>query len=189
LRPLQALDEHQTHLQHGIKQNPSFSSSIEHMNGCLKFVLGSFVVGLVLLAALGVGGYLLYQKYAPAIQSGVSALANAQKEIEKIVPGGDLSINSSIVNGKNTVKIMVKVPFDPSQGAQAQQTADQISEIIRRNAPTGIPLENLELHLVHEKKTGNSTSRSERVFKLNLTKPLKPTVKQSFLETRGLTFA
>jgi hypothetical protein len=166
-----------------------FSSSIKAMNGCLKFVLGSFVVGFLLLAALGVGGFLLYQKYAPAIQVGVSALANAQKEINKLVPGGDLSIDSSSINGKNTVKITVKVPFDPSQGAQAQQVADQISEIIRRNAPQGIPLENLELHLIHEKNTGNSTSRSERVFKLNLTKPLKPTVKQSFLETRGLSFA
>jgi hypothetical protein len=158
------------------------------MNGCLKFVLGSFVVGLVLMAALGVGGYFLYQKYAPQIQNGISALANVQQEVDKIVPGGGFSINSSTINGKNTVKITVKVPFDPSQGTQAQQVADQISEIIRRNAPPGIPLENLELHLVHEKKTGNSTSRSERVFKLNLTKPLKPTVKQSFLETRVFSF-
>jgi hypothetical protein len=159
------------------------------MNGCLKFVLGSFVVGFLLLAALGIGGYLLYNRYAPAIQSGISALGNVQKEVEKIVPGGGFSINSSSVNGKNTVKITVKIPFDPSQGAQAQQVADQISEIIRRNAPPGIPLENLELHLVHEKKTGNSTSRSEKIFKLNLTKPLKPIVKQSCLETRGYGFA
>jgi hypothetical protein len=159
------------------------------MNGCLKFVLGSFVVGFVLLAALGVGGFLLYQKYAPAIQSGVSALANVQKEIEKIVPGGGFSVNSSSVNGKNTVKITVKVPFDPSQGAQAQKVADQISEVIRRNAPPGIPLENVELRLVHEKKMGNSTNRTEKIFKLNLTKPVKPTVKQSYLETRGLSLA
>ena len=158
------------------------------MDGCLKFVVGSFMVGLVLVAALAIGGYLLYQKYAPAIQSGVAAFSNAQKEIEKIVPGGGFSINSSSVNGKNTVKITVKVPFDPSQGNQAQQVADQISEVIRRNAPPGIPFENLELHLVHEKKTGNSTSRSERVFKLNLLKPLKPTVKQSFLEPRVFDF-
>ena len=114
------------------------------MDGCLKFVVGSFMVGLVLVAALAIGGYLLYQKYAPAIQSGVAAFSNAQKEIEKIVPGGGFSINSSSVNGKNTVKITVKVPFDPSQGNQAQQVADQISEVIRRNAPPGIPLENLE---------------------------------------------
>jgi hypothetical protein len=157
------------------------------MNGCLKFVLGSFVVGFLLLAALGVGGYLLYQRYAPAIQSGVSALANVQKEINKIVPGGGFNINSNTINGKNTVKITVKVPFDPSKGAQAQQIADQISEVIRRNAPPGIPLENVELHLIHEKKTGSSTSRTEKIFKLNLTKPIKPTVKQSRLEARGLT--
>ncbi len=159
------------------------------MNGCLKFILGSFAVGFVLLAALGIGGFLLYQKYAPAIQSGVSALANAQKEIEKIVPGGGFNINSSSVNGKNTVKITVKIPFDPSQGTQAQKVADQISEVIRRNAPPGIPLENVELRLVHEKKTGGSTSRSEKIFKLNLTKPIKPTVKQSYLKARGLTLA
>jgi hypothetical protein len=165
------------------------SSSIKAMNGCLKFVLGSFVVGFVLLAALGVGGFLLYQKYAPAIQSGISAFSNVQKEVNKIVPGGGFSINSSTVNGKNTVKITVKVPFDPSQGTQAQQIANQISDVIRRNAPAGIPLENIELHLVHEKKTGSSTSRSEKIFKLNLTKPIKPTVKQSRLETRGLRFA
>jgi hypothetical protein len=159
------------------------------MNGCLKFVLGSFAVGFLLLAALGVGGFLLYQKYAPAIQNGISALGNVQKEVERIVPGGGFNINSSTVNGKNTVKITVKVPFDPSQGAQAQKVADQISEVIRRNAPPGVPLENIELRLVHEKKTGNSTTRSEKIFKLNLTKPLKPTVKQSFLEARGLSFA
>ena len=159
------------------------------MNGCLKFVLGSFAVGFLLLVALGVGGFLLYQKYAPAIQSGISALGNAQKEIEKIVPGGGFNINSSSVNGVNTVKVTVKVPFDPSQGTQAQKVADQISEVIRRNAPAEIKLENVELHLVHEKKTGSSTSRSEKIFKLNLTKPLKPTVKQSYLKTRGLSFA
>jgi hypothetical protein len=159
------------------------------MTGCLKFILGSFVVGFLLLAALGVGGYLLYQRYAPAIQTGVAAFTNVQKEINKIVPNGGFSVNSSSVNGKNTVKITVKVPFDPSQGAQAQKVADQISEVIRRNAPPGIPLENVELHLVHEKKTGNSTSRSEKVFRLNLTKPIKPTVKQSYLKTRGLSFA
>lgn len=159
------------------------------MNGCLKFVLGSFAALFLLLAALGVGGFLLYQKYAPAIQSGISALGNAQKEIEKIVPGGGFNINSSSVNGVNTVKVTVKVPFDPSQGAQAQKVADQISEVIRRNAPPGIPLENVELHLIHEKKTGSSVSRSEKVFKLNLTKPIKPTVKQSHLKTRGLSFA
>lgn len=159
------------------------------MNGCLKFVLGSFAVGFLLLAALGIGGFLLYQKYAPAIQSGVSAITNAQKEIEKIVPGGGFNINSSSVNGVNTVKITVKVPFDPSQGAQAQQIANQISEVIRRNAPAGMKLENVELHLVHEKKTGSSTSRSEKIFKLNLTKPIKPTVKQSRLESRGLRLA
>ena len=159
------------------------------MNGCLKFVLGSFAVGFLLLVALGVGGFLLYQKYAPAIQSGVAAFANVQKEIDKIVPNGGFSVNSSSVNGVNTVKITVKVPFDPSQGAQAQQIANQISEVIRRNAPPGIPLENVELHLVHEKKTGGSTSRTEKVFKLNLTKPIKPTVKQSQLKTRGLSFA
>ncbi len=159
------------------------------MNGCLKFVLGSFAVGFLLLVALGVGGFLLYQRYAPAIQSGISALGNAQKEIEKIVPGGGLSINSSRVNGVNTVKITVKVPFDPSQGAQAQNVANQISDVIRRNAPAGIPLENVELHLVHEKNTGNSVSRTEKIFKLNLTKPIKPTVKQSYLKTRGLALA
>ena len=159
------------------------------MNGCLKFVLGSFAVGFLLLVALGVGGFLLYQKYAPAIQSGVAAFANVQKEIDKIVPNGGFSVNSSSVNGVSTVKISVKVPFDPSQGAQAQQIANQISEVIRRNAPPGIPLENVELHLVHEKKTGGSTSRTEKVFKLNLTKPIKPTVKQSQLKTRGLSFA
>ncbi len=159
------------------------------MNGCLKFVLGSFAVGFLLLVALGVGGFLLYQKYAPAIQSGVSAITNAQKEVEKIVPGGGFNINSSSVNGVNTVKITVKVPFDPSQGAQAQQIANQIGDVIRRNAPPGIPLENVELHLVHEKKTGSSTSRSEKIFKLNLTKPIKPTVKQSYLKTRGLRLA
>jgi hypothetical protein len=159
------------------------------MNGCLKFVLGSFAVGFLLLVALGVGGFLLYQKYAPAIQSGVSAITNAQKEIEKIVPGGGFSINSSSVNGIKTFKITLKVPFDPSQGAQAQQIANQISEVIRRNAPPGIPLENVELHLIHEKKTGSSTSRSEKVFKLNLTKPTKPTFKQSYLKTRGLSLA
>ena len=154
------------------------------MNGCLKFVAGFFILGIAIVAALAVGGYFVYQKYAPAIQSGVSALANAQKEIEKIVPGGGLSINSSSVNGKNTVKITVKVPFDPSQGAQAQQIADQISEVIRRNAPPEIPLENVELHLVHEKKAGSGTTRSEKVFKLNLSKPIKPTVKQSLITTR-----
>ena len=159
------------------------------MNGCLKFVLGSFAVGFLLLVALGVGGFLLYQKYAPAIQSGVAAFANVQKEIDKIVPNGGFSVNSSSVNGVSTVKITVKVPFDPSQGAQAQQIANQISEVIRRNAPPGIPLENVELYLVHEKKTGGSTSRTEKVFKLNLTKPIKPTVKQSQLKTRGLSFA
>lgn len=152
-------------------------------------MLGSFAALCLLLVALGVGGFLLYQKYAPAIQSGVSAITNAQKEVEKIVPGGGFNINSSSVNGVNTVKITVKVPFDPSQGAQAQNVADQISEVIRRNAPPGIPLENVELHLVHEKKTGTSTSRSEKVFKLNLTKPIKPTVKQSYFKTRGLRLA
>jgi hypothetical protein len=159
------------------------------MNGCLKFVLGSFAVGFLLLAALGVGGFLLYQKYAPAIQNGVAAFANVQKEINKIVPNGGFSVNSSSLNGVNTVKITVKVPFDPSQGAQAQNVANQISDVIRRNAPAGIPLENVELHLIHEKKTGSSTSRSEKIFKLNLTKPIKPTVKQSRLETRGLSLA
>ncbi len=159
------------------------------MNGCLKFVLGSFAVGFLLLAALGVGGFLLYQKYAPAIQSGVAAFTNVQKEINKIVPNGGFSVNSSSANGVNTVKITLKVPFDPSQGTQAQSVANQISEVIRRNAPPGIPLENVELHLVHEKKTGSSVSRSEKVFKLNLTKPIKPTVKQSHLKIRGSSFA
>lgn len=159
------------------------------MNGCLKFVLGSFAVGFLLLAALGIGGFLLYQKYAPAIQSGVAAFTNVQKEINKIVPNGGFNVNSSSLNGVNTVKITLKVPFDPSQGAQAQKVADQISEVIRRNAPAGMKLENVELHLIHEKKTGSSVSRSEKVFKLNLTKPIKPTVKQSYLKTRGLSFA
>lgn len=156
------------------------------MNGCLKFVAGFFIIGIAIVAALAVGGYFVFQKYAPAIQNGIQALGKAQTEIEKIVPGGGLNINSSTVNGKNIVKITVKVPFDPSQGNQAQQIADQISEVIRRNAPSGIPLENVELHLIHEKKTGNSISRSEKVFKLNLSKPLKPTVKQSLMKTRVL---
>ena len=159
------------------------------MNGCLKFIAGFFIIGIVVIAALGVAGYFVYQKYAPAIQNGVAAFANVQKEVNKIVPNGGFSVNSSSVNGVNTVKITVKVPFDPSQGAQSQQIANQISEVIRRNAPAGIKLENVELHLIHEKKTGSSTSRSEKIFKLNLTKPIKPTVKQSYLKTRGLALA
>jgi hypothetical protein len=159
------------------------------MNGCLKFVAGFLIVGVVVIAALAVGGYFIFQKYAPAIQNGIQALGKAQQEIEKIVPGGGLNINSSTVNGKSTLKLSLKVPFDPSQGNQAQQTANQIAEIIRRNAPSGLSLQNIELHLIHEIKSGGSIKRSERIFKLDLSKPNKPVIKQSALEVRVLRWA
>lgn len=128
------------------------------------FLIGCGVVALLLIGGLVIGGLWIYNQAVPLVTQGISKL---EAELKKVLPnlkGLQVGFNSS--NGRNTLKLSAPVPFDPSQGAQAEKTAQQILGVVRQNLPKGIPATRLEVRLFRDLANG---AKQERTFGFDLT--------------------
>ncbi len=134
------------------------------------FLIGCGVVALLIVGVIAVGGFYLYNRFAPQITQGLQSAQKLEREIQKIVPGANgLNFNVSTVNGKTTARVSVAVPFDPTVGDQPAKVAQQVLRAVRENLPANlIPAQRLEIRLF---RSANGTSK-ERVFSFDLTKPL-----------------
>jgi hypothetical protein len=85
--------------------------------GCRNFAVGCGIFALITVAALGIGGFWLYQQFGPTVQA---YIAFGQK-VESTLNGiSDVSTNLNSNNGKNTFVIGARVPFDPNDLQQAE---------------------------------------------------------------------
>jgi hypothetical protein len=135
------------------------------------FLVGCGVVALLVVGVIAVGGFYLYNRFAPQITQGLQSAQKLEREIQKIVPGANgLNFNLSTVNGKTTARVSVAVPFDPTAaGEQPARVAQQILRSVRENLPANlVPAQRLEIRLF---RSAGGTSK-ERVFSFDLTKPL-----------------
>ena len=134
-------------------------------------LIGCGVVAVLIIGGLVAGGLWVWNQAGPAITQGVQQFQKLEKELQKVVPdvkGLNFSVQTN--NNKTTIKLSAPVPFDPSSGAQAEKTAKQMLEVIRKNLPTGIPASALELRLFRDLPNGG---KQERTFKFDLTQTPK----------------
>jgi hypothetical protein len=131
------------------------------------FLIGCGVVAVLLIGGLVVGGLWVYNQAAPIIGQGIQQLQKLETELQKISPNlKGFNVGVHTVNGKTTLKLAVPVPFDPTNGKQAEQTAQQVLAVVRQNLPQGLPATALELRLLRE--TPNR-GKQERTFNFALT--------------------
>lgn len=136
------------------------------------FLIGCGVVALLAIGGLVIGGLWIYNQAAPAITQGLQQMQKLERELQKISPNlKGLNIGLNTNNGKTTLKLTVPVPFDPSNGKQAEQTAQQVLAMVRQNLPQGLPATALELKLFRDLPNG---SKQERTFKFALTPTPRP---------------
>ncbi len=136
-------------------------------------LIGCGVVAILIIGGLVAGGLWVWNQAGPAITQGLAQFQKLEKELQKVVPdlkGLNFSVQTN--NNKTTLKLSAPVPFDPSSGAQAEKTAQQMLKVIRENLPAGIPASSLELKLFRDLTGGG---KQERTFKFDLTqKPIAP---------------
>jgi uncharacterized phage infection (PIP) family protein YhgE len=134
--------------------------------GCRNFAVGCGIFALITVAALGIGGFWLYQQFGPTVQA---YIAFGQK-VESTLNGiSDVSTNLNSNNGKNTFVIGARVPFDPNDLTQAEQTAQKIATLAKQlPLPANAKVPNLEVKLYRDVNGG----KSEHTFKFDLSKPL-----------------
>jgi hypothetical protein len=136
-------------------------------------LIGCGVVVILILGGLVAGGLWVWNQAEPAITQGLQQMQKLEAELKKIVPDlKGLSVNLQTVNSKTTLKLSAPVPFDPASGQEAEKTAKQMLEVVRKNLPPGIPASSLELKLFRNLPNGG---KQERTFKFDLTKkPIIP---------------
>ena len=134
--------------------------------GCRNFAVGCGIFALIAIAALGVGGWWVYQQFGPTVQA---YIAFGQK-VESTLNGvGDVSTNLNSNNGKNTFVISARVPFDPNDLKHAEQTAQKIANLAKQlPLPANAKVPNLEVKLYRDANGG----KSEHTFKFDLSKPI-----------------
>ena len=134
--------------------------------GCRNFAVGCGIFALISVIALGVGGFWVYQQFGPTVQA---YIAFGQK-VESTLNGiSDVSTNLNSDNGKNTFVISARVPFDPNDLKQAEQTAQKIATLAKQlPLPANAKVPNLEVKLYRDANGG----KSEHTFKFDLSKPI-----------------
>ncbi len=137
------------------------------------FLIGCGVVALLIVGGLVAGGLWIWNQAGPTITQGLASLQNLESELKKVVPNlKGLNFQVQTNNGKTTLKLSAPVPFNPSEGAQAEKTAKQMLEVIQKNLPSGIPATSLELRLFRDLANG---AKQERTFRFDLVpKTVKP---------------
>jgi hypothetical protein len=136
------------------------------------FLIGCGVVAVLIIGGLVVGGLWVWNQAGPTITQGFQQFQKLEAELKKVLPNTkDLNFQINSNNGKTVLKLAAPVPFDPTQGTQAEKTAQQMLEVIRQNLPVAVPATGLELRLFRELPNG---VKQERTFKFDLTKPITP---------------
>lgn len=134
------------------------------MNGCLRALV---ILGVVV--ALGIGalvfvGVNFWNRVAPSVQG----FLKLPQQIERVVPDlNGISINFRDQNGRRTLHLDARVPFDPTSAPRAPQVANQMLEVVRSQLPKDLPLQRLEVRLYREQNGG----RQEKIFSFDLTNP------------------
>jgi hypothetical protein len=132
-----------------------------------NFLIGCGVVLLLLVGGLVVGGFWVWNNVGPQVTQGVQQIQKLEQEVRKVLPNVQgLNINVQSQNGQNVLRLNAPVPFDPTSGQQAANTANELLRVARENLPTGIVFQQLEVRLFRDLPNG---SRQERVFKFPLT--------------------
>ncbi len=132
-----------------------------------NFLIGCGVILVLVVGGLVVGGLWIWNQAAPLVTQGFQQVQKLEKELQRVVPNiKDAKFGFESVNGKNKLKLTVPVTFDPSQGKQAEQTAQQILAVVKQNLPTGLPAAILEMQMIRQLPNG---AKQERVFMFNLT--------------------
>jgi hypothetical protein len=134
--------------------------------GCRNVAVGCGIFALIAVAVLGIGGFWFYQQFGPTVQA---YIAFGQK-VESTLNGiSDVSTNLNSNNGKNTFVISARVPFDPNDLKQAEQTAQKIATLAKQlPLPANAKVPNLEVKLYRDANGG----KSEHTFKFDLSKPM-----------------
>jgi hypothetical protein len=134
------------------------------MNGCLRVLLVLGVVVVLGIGALVFFGVSLWNRYGPSVQQFVAL----PQQIERALPDlGGVGVNFRDLNGRRTVSLEARVPFDPTSAPRAPQVANRILEIVRSQMPKDLPVQRLEVRLYREQNGG----RQEKVFSFDLTDP------------------
>jgi predicted PurR-regulated permease PerM len=132
-----------------------------------NFLIGCGVVVLLLVGGLVAGGFWVWNNVGPQFTQGVQQLQNLEREVQRVLPNvRGLNINVQSANGQSVLRINAPVPFDPTAGQQAANTANEILRIARQNLPTGLVFQQLEVRLFRDLPNG---SKQERIFKFPLT--------------------
>ena len=135
------------------------------------FLIGCGLVVLLVVGGLVAGGLWIWNQAGPTITQGLAQFQKLESELKKVVPNlKGLNFQVQTNNGKTTLKLSAPVTFNPSEGAQAEKTAKQMLEVIRKNLPSGIPASSLELRLFRDLANG---SKQERTFRFDLA-PVAP---------------
>ena len=136
------------------------------------FLIGCGVVALLIVGGLVAGGLWIWNQAGPTITQGLASLQKLEAELKKVVPDlKGLNVQVQTINGKTVLKLSAPVPFNPSEGAQAEKTAKEILEVVRKNLPSGIPASALELRLFRSLANG---AKQERTFRFDLTRVTPP---------------
>jgi hypothetical protein len=134
------------------------------MNGCLRVLL---IVGVVIVLGIGalvIFGLNLWNRYGPSVQQFVAL----PQQIERVLPDlGGVGVNFRETNGRRTLNLEAKVPFDPTNALRAPEVANKILQIVRSQMPKDLPVQRLEVRLYREINGG----RQEKVFSFDLTNP------------------
>jgi hypothetical protein len=132
-----------------------------------NFLIGCGVVVLLLIGGLVAGGFWVWNNVGPQVTQGVQQLQKLETEVRKVLPNVQgLNINIRSDNGQNVLILNAPVPFDPTSGQQAANTANEVLRVARENLPTGLIFQRIEVRLFRDSANG---SRQERTFKFPLT--------------------
>ena len=142
------------------------------------FLIGCGVVALLLVGVVAVGGFFVWNTFAPQITQGIQGIQKLQSELQKVAPNiGSINFNIATVNGTSIARVSASVPFDPTVGDQPARVANEMLRVIRQNLPvSALPATALEIRLFRERSSGGSKTVQERTFRFDLTKPLPPVV-------------
>jgi hypothetical protein len=124
-------------------------------------------VVIAVFAVIGIGGAIwAWTQIGPSF----SAYMGLPTEIARVVPGAsETTFNINVINGRNTVRVRCRVPFDASNKKRTEQAAQKIVLVIKKTTPANFAVQNLELRLFGTDATG---ALFERIFNYDLSKPL-----------------
>ena len=137
---------------------------MSRMNGCLRVLVVLGVVVVLGIGALVFFGVNLWNRFGPSVQQFMAL----PQQIERVVPDlKGIGVNFRDLNGRRTLRLDARVPFDPTNAPRAPQVANRILEIVRSQMPKDLPVQRLEVRLYREENGG----RQEKIFSFDLTNP------------------